>query len=131
MALSERKFITTGSIYEKMAGYSRAVVDGDMVFVSGTVGSDFKTKTFPEGAEAQTEKAVETILWALNEAGATALDVVQVRAYIPDIKDVMPVSMILAKHFGEAKPTNTTICSPLAVPEAKVEIEVTAKKRSK
>jgi enamine deaminase RidA (YjgF/YER057c/UK114 family) len=123
-----RKFISTGSIYEKLAGYSRAVVEGNWVFVSGTVGADFRTGTFAEGAVAQTEQAIDTIEWALGEAGAAIADIVRVRVIIPDPANVTPVSQVVARRLGPARAANTTICSPLAVPEALVEIEVTALK---
>jgi enamine deaminase RidA (YjgF/YER057c/UK114 family) len=126
-----RRFISTGSIYEKLAGYSRAVVDGRFVFVSGTVGADFATGKFLKGAEAQTEKAIDTIEWALKEAKAEVADIVRVRVYIPDPRHVTPISKIVARRLGSARAANTTICSPLAVPEALVEIEVTALKRVK
>jgi enamine deaminase RidA (YjgF/YER057c/UK114 family) len=124
-----RRFISTGSVYEKLAGYSRAVVEGDWVFVSGTVGLDYATKTFPKTAEAQAEKAIDTIAWALKEAKASVLDVVRVRVFIPNPKDVEAVSRVVARRLGPAKAANTTVCSALAVPEAKVEIEVTVKRR--
>lgn len=121
-----RRFITTGSTYETLAGYSRAVVIGDAVLVSGTVGQDFRTGVFPDGAEAQTEQALDTIEWALGEAGASLTDVVRVRVFIPDTADVEAVSRVIARRLGPARAANTTVCAPLAVPEAKVEIEVTA-----
>lgn len=125
-----RRFISTGSVYEKLAGYSRAVVDGRDVFVSGTVGADFATGEFPATAAAQTDKAIDTISWALGEAGADLLDIVRVRVFVPDRADVPAVSSAIARRIGPARAANTTICSPLPVPEAKVEIEVTARIRS-
>lgn len=124
-----RRFITTGSAYEKLAGYSRAVVDGDWVFVSGTVGADFKTRTFPKTAAEQADKALDTIVWALGQAKADILDIVRIRVYVPDRADVEAVSLTLARRIGAAKAANTTICAMLPVAEAKVEIEVTAKRR--
>jgi enamine deaminase RidA (YjgF/YER057c/UK114 family) len=124
-----RQFISTGSEWERLAGYSRAVVDGNEVFVSGTVGFDRATGRFPEGAAAQAEKAIDIIAWALKEAGAEVLDIVRVRVFIPDRTDVPAVSEVVARRLGPARASNTTVCSPLAVAEAKVEIEVTARKR--
>lgn len=123
-----RRFISTGSKYEAMAGYSRAVVDGRWVFVSGTVGADFKTGRFADGVVAQSEQAIDTIEWALDQAGAGITDIVRVRVIIPNPGDVTAVSTVVARRLGAAKAANTTICSPLAVPEALVEIEVTALK---
>jgi enamine deaminase RidA (YjgF/YER057c/UK114 family) len=123
-----RRFISTGSVYEKLAGYSRAVVDGRFVFVSGTVGADLATGVFADGPQAQAERAIDTIEWALREAGARVEDVVQVRVYVADRAHVTEVSHVVARRLGPARATNTTICAPLAVAEALVEIEVTALK---
>jgi enamine deaminase RidA (YjgF/YER057c/UK114 family) len=124
-----RRFISSGSPGEEMAGYSRAVVDGDWIFVSGTVGFDYATMTMPETIAAQTEQALHTIDAALAQAGATLTDVVRVRVYVPDRGDVPAVSAIVKRRLGPARAANTTVCSPLAVEGAKVEIEVTARKR--
>lgn len=123
------RFIQSGSKWEELAGYSRAVVDGDWVFVSGTVGQDFKTGVIPPTAREQAQLALTTIATALAEADASLTDVVRVRVYIPDRGDVVDVSTVLRERFGSHRPTNTTVCSPLAVEGAKVEIEVTARRR--
>jgi len=115
--------IFSGSIYEEMAGYARAVVVGDHIFVSGTVGVDFASGTLADGAEAQTRQALQTIENALNEAGASLADIVRVRVYIPNPDDVMAVSGVLKEKIGSGYPANTTVCAPLAVPGALVEIE--------
>lgn len=125
-----RRFITTGSKWEALAGYSRAVVDGRDIFVSGTVGFDRATGLFAEGAAAQTEAAIDTIEWALKEAGASLLDIVRVRVFVPDRQDVEAVSHVIARRIGPARAANTTICAPLPVEAAKVEIEVTARLRN-
>ena len=122
-----RRFITTGSRWEALAGYSRAVVDGREIFVSGTVGFDRETGAFPAEAAAQAETAIDTIEWALGEAGASLLDIVRVRVFVPDRADVEAVSMVIARRIGPARAANTTICAPLPVDEAKVEIEVEAR----
>jgi enamine deaminase RidA (YjgF/YER057c/UK114 family) len=123
----ERRHIASGSPYEALAGYARAVVDGEWVFVSGTVGQDFATMTMPEAADAQAEQALDTIERALREAGGTLADVVRVRVYVPDRGDVVAVSGVIKRRLGAARPANTTVCTPLAVEGAKVEIEVTAR----
>src|SRR5260221_14638362 len=123
-----RQHIYSGSKYEELAGYARAVVDGRFVFVSGTVGADFKTGVFAQGAEAQTEQAIRNISDALTKAGSRLEDVVRIRVYVPDPADVMPISGVIKRHFDKIRPANTTICSPLTFPEMKVEIEVTALK---
>jgi len=121
-----RQHIFTGSKYEELAGYARAVIVGDHVYVSGTVGVDFDTGVMPDGATAQAEQALKTIAWSLNEAGSSFDEVVRVRVYIPDPADIMAVSTVLKNQIGHASPANTTVCAPLAVPECKVEIEVEA-----
>lgn len=125
-----RSHVFTGSKYEELAGYARAVVVGEQIFVSGTVGVDFKTGEMPEGAAEQAEQAFETIAWALAEAGSSLADVVRARLYIPDPGDVIAVSEVVKARIGSGYPANTTVCAPLAVPECKVEIEVTAIKGS-
>ena len=129
--MSQRKFIYSGSPWEQMAGHCRAVVDGRWVLVSGTVGYDARAGRLPEGAEAQAETALDLIERALREAGATFRDVVRVRVYVPDRSDVMPVSAVIKQRLAPVQPANTTVCAPLAVEEAKVEIEVTALKSPK
>jgi len=126
--MSPRKFVSSGSPWEALAGYSRAVVDGRWVFVSGTVGYDLRTSTWPPTAATQAETSLDTIERALREAGAALLDVVRVRVYVPDRADVVAVSEVVKQRLGAARAANTTICSPLAVEQAKVEIEVTALK---
>ena len=127
-ASTARRFISSGSPYEELAGYSRAVVDGEWVFVSGTVGQDFATMTMPDSAAAQAEQALDTIEAALGQAPASLSDVVRVRVYVPDRADVIAVSEVIKRRLGAARPTNTTVCCPLAVEGAKVEIEVTARR---
>ncbi|MEM9198762.1 MAG: Rid family hydrolase [Pseudomonadota bacterium] len=121
-----RTHIFSGSVYEEMAGYARAVVVGDRIFVSGTVGVDFATGTLAEGAAAQTAQALETIDTALRKAGSELADIVRLRVYVPDPEDVMAVSGVLKATVGFTFPANTTLCAPLAVPGAQVEIEAEA-----
>jgi enamine deaminase RidA (YjgF/YER057c/UK114 family) len=125
-----RRFISSGSPWEALAGYSRAVVDGDWVFVSGTVGLDYATGRFPRGARAQAERSLDTIEAALKKAGARMTDVVRVRVYIPRRSDLVAVSGVVKRRLGAARAANTTVCAPLAVAGARVEIEVTARKRA-
>ena len=120
-----RRFISSGSPWEKVAGYSRAVVDGRWVFVSGTVGSDLRAS-----ARAQAGQSLDIIERALKAAKATLRDVVRVRVYVPRRADVPAVSQVVKKRLGAARAANTTVCSPLAVAGAKVEIEVTALRSS-
>ena len=128
MSSPARRFISSGSPWEELAGYSRAVVDGDWVLVSGTVGMDLASMTMPESAAAQAECALDTIAAALGQAGACMTDVVRVRVYVPERADVADVSAVIKRRLGPARAANTTVCCPLAVEGAKVEIEVSARR---
>jgi len=130
MSASSRTFIQSGSRWEELAGYSRAVVDGDWVFVSGTIGQDFATGEIPATAEQQCDLALDTIEHALSQAHASLADVVRVRVYVPDRADVAAVSHVLKRRLGDNRPANTTLSSALAVDGAKVELEVTARRRA-
>ncbi len=133
MSLSEQKnreHIFTGSIYEDMAGYARAVIVGDQIFVSGTVGVDPATGQLADGVEAQAEQALKTISETLIKVDSSLNDIVRVVAYVPEYEDVMAVATVLKRYLDQTRPANTTVCSPLAVPGAKVELEVTAIKGS-
>ena len=121
-----RKLISTGSPFEKTAGYSRAVVDGDWCFVSGTTGYDYATMTMPDGVEAQTRNCLKTIAAALAEGGFDMADVVRAHYYITDRDFVDVVFPILGEVFGEIRPAATMIVCDLIRPEMLIEIEVTA-----
>lgn len=125
-----RRLISTGSPFEKTAGYSRAVVDGDLVFVSGTTGYDYATMTMPDSVEQQARNAFATIEKALKEAGATFADVVQTRYYLTDPATAGELFTVTGEIFGEIRPANTTVVCALIKPEMKIEIEVTARVRS-
>ena len=122
-----RRLISTGSPFEKTAGYSRAVVYGGFVFVSGTTGYDYAAMAMPEGVEAQARNAFATIEKALKEGGASFADVVQTRYYLVDGADAEALFRVTGEIFGEIRPANTLILCGLLKPEMKVEIEVTAK----
>lgn len=125
-----RRLISTGSPFEKTAGYSRAVVQGDWCFVAGTTGYDYTTMTMPDGVEAQTRNCMETIARALKEGGFELADVVRAHYYITDQNDVDNVFPILGEYFGDIRPAATMIVCLLNKPEMKIEIEVTALRRS-
>ena len=124
-----RKRITSGSSFESAGGYSRAVVDGEWVFVSGTTGFDYAAGTIAEDAIEQTEQTFRNIAAALAEAGTSLADVVRVRVYVADAADVAAVIPIIGRHFGDIRPANTTVVCRLVDPRMKIEIEVTALKR--
>ena len=122
--------ISSGSKTETLAGYSRAVVDGEWIFVSGTAGYDLSDNTISDDAAEQTRQSLSIISAALSQAGATLSDVVRIRVYVADRNDIPAVSRILAQTFSDPRPANTTIVCGFAAPEMKVELEVTALKRS-
>jgi enamine deaminase RidA (YjgF/YER057c/UK114 family) len=125
-----RHRIASGSAYEDLIGYARAVVDPDgWVFVSGCTGTDPVTMTLPDSVEAQCAAALATIARTLNEAGATFADVVRVRYILPNAADFEPCWPQLRAAFGDARPAATMIVAGLIDPAMKIEIEVTARRR--
>ena len=126
-----RRLISTGSPFEKTAGYSRAVIDGDFAFVSGTTGYDYTTMTLPEDVTAQTQNCFKTISGVLTEAGFAMADIVRATYYITDATDADAVFAVCGAHLGEVRPAATLlVVAGLYKPEMKIEIEVTAKRRS-
>lgn len=119
--------ISTGSPFEQTIGYSRAVVDRDMVYVSGTTGYDYTTMRMPEDAGQQARNALGTIRKALEEAGASLGDVVRVRYYLIDMSVYDAVVAASGEAFGDIRPAATMVLAGLTTPEMKVEIEVTAR----
>lgn len=123
-----RRLISSGSTFEREIGYSRAVVDGDWIFVSGTSGFDYSAMTIPEGVTAQAEQCLRNIEAALAQAGATLDDVVRVHYIVPEPGDFEPCWPILRKYFATARPAATMIAAGLADPRMRIEIEVTARR---
>ena len=121
-----RKLISSGSTFEASIGYSRAVVIGDWVFVSGTTGFDYATMQISADVREQAEQALRNIAHALAEAGSSLADVVGVHYIFPDPADFEPCWPILRRYLGEVRPAATMIAAALADPRMKVEIEVTA-----
>jgi len=119
--------ISTGSPFESSIGYSRAVVDRDMVYVSGTTGYDYASMRMPEAAGQQARNAIATIGKALAEAGASLADVVRVHYYLVDMSVYDAVVAAAGEAFGDIRPAATMIVCGLTTPEMKVEIEVTAR----
>jgi enamine deaminase RidA (YjgF/YER057c/UK114 family) len=120
---------SSGSTFEQEIGYSRAVVDGDWVFVSGTTGFDYAAMTIAEGVVEQAEQCMKNIVDALQQANAELADVVRVTYVLPDGSDFPPCWPVLRKYFGEIRPAAMMISAGLADPRMKIEIEVTARKR--
>lgn len=127
---AERWTINSGSKFEEMAGYSRAVIDGRWVFVSGTAGYNFEDGSISDDSAEQTRQSLRTIAHALEQAGSSLADIVRVRVFIKKREDVMAVSKVLGETFSDPRPTNTTIICGFAMEEMLVELEVTALKRA-
>ena len=125
-----RTLVTSGTRFERLAGYSRAVVDGDMVYLSGTVGIDYATQRLPEGAVAQTEQIVRNIEATLAAVGSRLADVLRIRVFLADRADLLPVCEVIGRHFRAVRAANTTVCTTLATAEMRVEIEATARRGS-
>ena len=126
-----RKRISSGSTFEAQIGYSRAIVAGDWVFVSGTTGFDYSAMTIADGVVEQAEQCLKNIEAALAQAGANLADVVRVHYILPDASGFEPCWPVLRKYFGDVRPAATMICAGLADPRMKIEIEVTAVKQGK
>lgn len=125
--MAQRTRISSGTPFEKRVGYSRAVVVGDLVFVSGTTAMKDGQLVGPGDARAQTRQILANILWALEQAGASANDVVRYRLYLTNIEDWPVVTEEVAAVFGEVRPTGTLVeVKGLINPEMLVEIEVDA-----
>jgi len=126
----KRTLISSGSTFEQEIGYSRAVVQGDWIFVSGTTGFDYSTMTIAEGVVAQAEQCLKNIDSALRQAGSNLSDVVRVTYILPDGKEFTQCWPVLRKYFGDVRPAATMISAQLLDPRMRIEIEVTALKQS-
>jgi enamine deaminase RidA (YjgF/YER057c/UK114 family) len=122
-----RRLISSGSTFEKEIGYSRAVVDREWIFVSGTTGFDYRSMTIADTLAEQTEQCLRNIQAALEEAGAALSDVVRVLYVLPNGKGFPECWPILRRYFGEIRPAAMMISAGLADPRMKIEIEVTAR----
>lgn len=125
--MTDRRLISSGSPFEKAAGYSRAVIAHGYVHVSGTTGYDYDSMTMPEDVAAQTANALETIKAALADAGSSLEDVVRARYYVTDRAYVDAIFAVLGEYFADIRPAATMVICDLIKEEMKVEIEVTAK----
>ena len=126
-----RRLISSGSTFEQEIGYSRAVVDGEWIFVSGTTGFDYAAMTISDDIVEQTEQCFRNIRHALADAGATLEDIVRVRYILPDGTQFKQCWPVLRKHLGEIRPAATMIAAGLADPHMLIEIEVTARRQAR
>lgn len=124
-----RRLVSSGSPFEEEMAYSRAVVDGRWVFVSGTSGFDYKTMSISDDVAEQAEQCLKNIAAALAEAGASMSDVVRVTYVLPDGGDFPACWPALRKYFGDVRPAAMMISAGLADPRMRIEIEVTARKQ--
>ena len=124
-----RRLISSGSTFEAEIGYSRAVVDGEWIFVSGTTGFDYASMTISEGIAEQTEQCLKNIEAALTEAGGSLRDVVRVTYVVPNASEFSQCWPILRKYFGEIRPAAMMISAGLADARMRIEIEVTARRQ--
>ena len=124
-----RRLISSGSTFEAKIGYSRAVVDGDMAWVAGTTGFDYKAGSISADVAGQCDQTFKNIAAALAEAGFSLADVVRATYIFPNAADFEPCWPVMQRYFGDVRPAATMISAGLADPRMKIEIEVTAKKR--
>jgi enamine deaminase RidA (YjgF/YER057c/UK114 family) len=125
--IAARRLISSGSTFERDIGYSRAVVDGDWVFVSGTTGFDYASMTISDDVVEQAEQCMRNIGKALEETGSGWAGVVRVRYILPRAEDFEPCWPVLRRYLGEVRPAATMILAGLIDPRVKIEIEVTAR----
>ena len=126
----KRQLISSGSSFEREIGYSRAVIQGDWVFVADTTGFDYATMAIADGVVEQTEQCLKNIESALHQAGSSLKDVVRVTYVLPDGAKFPECWPVLRRYFGEIRPAATMISAGLADARMKIEIEVTALKQS-
>ncbi|MGI3901282.1 MAG: RidA family protein [Janthinobacterium lividum] len=127
--MTDRHRISSGSRFEAEMGYSRAVVDGDWIFVSGTTGFDYATGTIADDVVAQCAQTLDNIGAALDEAGFGFTDAVRVRYILPRAEDFEPCWPLLRARFGDAPPAATMMVAGLADPRMRIEIELTGKRQ--
>jgi len=123
-----RTLISSGSSFETDIGYSRAVVDDDWIFVSGTTGFDYRHMSISDDPVEQTRQCLKNIEAALIEAGAGLADIVRVTYVLPTASDFPSCWPVLREVFGTIRPAAMMISAGLSDPRMKIEIEVTARK---
>ena len=124
-----RKLISSGSPFEAQMAYSRAVVDGEWIFVSGTTGFDYATMAISDNPAEQAEQCMKNIQAALKQAGAEMADVVRVHYILPNVDDFERCWPVMARYFSDVRPAATMFSAGLIDKRMKIEIEVTARRR--
>jgi enamine deaminase RidA (YjgF/YER057c/UK114 family) len=124
-----RQKISSGSKFEAEIGYSRAIVDGDWIWVAGTTGFNYETMTISEDVAEQADQTFRNIKAAMEKAGFSLGDVVRATYILPNAADFEPCWPVFRKYFGETRPASTALIAQLVDPRMKIEIEVTGKKR--
>lgn len=124
-----RRLISSGSKFEKEFGYSRAVVDGEWVFVSGTTGFDYARMEISPAVDAQAKQCFANIDAALKQAGASLADIVRVVIYVRSIEDFQAAGPVIGETLRDIRPANTTVLAGFIDPRIRIEIEATAKRR--
>lgn len=127
--MAERRRISSGSTFEKTMGYSRAVVDGEWIHVSGTTGYDYATMTISDDVATQCEQIFRNISAALAQAGSSLDDVIRVHYYLTDPAIFETIAPICGRYFAKALPAATALLCQLIDPKMKLEIEVTARRQ--
>jgi enamine deaminase RidA (YjgF/YER057c/UK114 family) len=124
-----RQLISSGSPFEKEACYSRAVLDGDFVFVSGTTGFDYATMTISDDVAEQTRQTLRNIESALQKAGSSLKDAVRATYYMTNVADWPKIYPVFKEFLAESRPASSALVCGLIDPRMKIEIEITARKR--
>ena len=125
-----RRLISSGSTFEKAWGYSRAVVDGDWIFVSGTTGFDYTRMTIVDDPVAQTRQVFRNIEACSGEVGAPLSSIVRATYYVPRAADWQVIAPVLGEILGDIRPAATAVVCDLIDPRMRIEIEVTARWRA-
>lgn len=128
-AAPSRLLISSGSAYEAKWGYSRAVADGDLVFISGTTGFDYATMTISPDPAEQTRRCFRTLEKVLKEAGSSKAGILQARYYVPNPADWEACGAALGEILGDVRPAATVVVCGLIDPRMKIEIEIVARRK--
>lgn len=124
--MTTRRF-SSGSTFEALAGYSRAIADGDLLHVSGTTGFDYAAGTISPDVVEQTHQTFRNLEAVLAQAGASLADVVRVHYFLTDRADWARLAPVFGGYFADVRPAATAVVVGLVDERMKIEIEVTAR----